>query len=729
MNGYVRFITAAKTSWIVLVLAAAAAAALFAWGTGGESDNAPAVGLPDSAESVQVDELLDEFPSADTTSAFLVFEAEGDELSAETLETINGKVFGDLVDFTPDGFVPPAQVSDDGRVALVIVPLDPETGIEAQSERAQEIRDAASADLGDDVRVYFTGPEGFEVDLAAVFAGADITLLLTTVIVVAILLLITYRSPWLWLVPLTVIGVADALAGIVARNVAAAVGVELDPSITGILSVLVFGAGTNYALLLIARYRDELRLHEDRREAMRRAVRGAGPAIIASGSTVALALATLLFAELAGNRALGLACAVGIVVAMIFALAVLPAALVLFGRGLFWPYIPRFGSRDAISRSPWGKLGRGVSRRPAIVAISGFVVLGALASGVFFVQTGLSQNDRFLDKPEAVVGQEIIADAFSAGATSPATVVVGRDDAEAAVAELETIDGVDAAAIAEETDDLARIDVTLDASAETPEAYAAITAMRAALDDVGAGDGLVGGLDARSLDVAEAQARDQALVIPLILVLVFIVLVVLLRALVAPLLLLVAVVVSFFSAVGASWWLFQTPLFNFPAIDTNVLLFSFLFLVALGVDYSIFLVTRAKEEADRLGITQGMIRALAATGAVITSAGILLAAVFAVLGVLPLITLTQIGIIVCIGVLIDTLLVRTVIVPALTFLLRDRVWWPRRPKLSDADAAAQGADAFADPLEVERRRAAAAAASGEDVGSGDPSKAPAVAGG
>ncbi|NYF16876.1 RND superfamily putative drug exporter [Microbacterium sp. AK009] len=725
MSGYLRFITAAKTSWIVLVLAAAAAAALFAWGSGGGSDSAPPVGLPDSAESVQVDQLLEEFPSADATSAFLVFQAEGDELSVDDLETINAKVFGDLVDFTPDGFVPPAQVSDDGRVALVIVPLEPETSIETQSERADEIRDVAMADLGDDVQVFFTGPEGFEIDLAAVFAGADITLLLTTVIVVAILLLVTYRSPWLWLVPLVVIGVADALAGIVARNVAAAVGVELDPSITGILSVLVFGAGTNYALLLIARYRDELRLHEDRREAMRRSVRGAGPAIIASGSTVALALATLLFAELAGNRALGLACAVGIVVAMIFALAVLPAALVLFGRGLFWPYIPRYGSRDAISRSPWGKLGRAVSRRPAIVAISGFVVLGALASGVFFVQTGLSQNDRFLDKPEAVVGQEIIADAFSAGATSPATVVISRDDAEAAVAEIEALDGVDAAAIAEETDDLARIDVTLDASAETPEAYAAISAMRAALNDVGAGDGLVGGLDARSLDVANAQARDQALVIPLILVLVFIVLVVLLRALVAPLLLLVAVVVSFFSAVGASWWLFQTPLFGFPAIDTNVLLFSFLFLVALGVDYSIFLVTRAKEEADRLGITQGMIRALAATGAVITSAGILLAAVFAVLGVLPLITLTQIGIIVCIGVLIDTLLVRTVIVPALTFLLRDRVWWPRRPKLSDAEAAAQGADAFADPLEVERRRAAAAAADG--VGSDDPSKEPAVA--
>lgn len=694
MAGLLRFITSAKTSWIVLVLAALAAGALFALAGGEESETAPGVGLPDTAESVQVDALREEFPSADGTSALLVFASDDGELSSETLAAIDAKAFGELADLSSDGFVPPAQVSEDGTVALLVVPLDPLEDVGEQSERAQELRDAASADL-DDVRVYLTGAEGFEVDIAAVFAGADFTLLLTTVIVVAILLLVTYRSPWLWLVPLVVIGVADALAGIVARQVAAAVGVQLDASITGILSVLVFGAGTNYALLLIARYRDELRLHENRRVAMQRALRGAGPAIIASGSTVALALLTLLLAELAGNRALGLACAVGIVVAMIFALFVLPAALLLFGRGLFWPYIPRYGSPDAISRSVWGKLGRAVSRRPAIVAVAGFLVLGVMASGLLFVQTGLSQNDRFLQKPEAVQGQEVLAEAFSAGTTSPAVVIVPVDEAEETADALAELDGVDAAVVGETTDEWAQISVTLDAAAETPEAFAAIELMRAELDDIGSGEGLVGGLDAQALDVTNAQARDQALIIPLILVLVFVVLVVLLRALVAPLLLLLAVVASFFSAVGLSWWLFQTPLFGFPAIDTNVLLFSFLFLVALGVDYSIFLVTRAKEEAEHLGITQGMIRALAATGAVITSAGILLAAVFAVLGVLPLITLTQIGVIVCIGVLIDTLLVRTVIVPALAFLTKDKFWWPRKPALSDADAKAAGADALA----------------------------------
>jgi len=696
MSGLLRFITSAKTSWVVLLVTVFAAGALFALSGGEESETAPTAGLPDSAESVQVDKLLEEFPSADSTSALLVFASDDGALSDETLAEIDAKVSGVFTEFALDGFVPPAQVSDDGTVALVVVPLEPEPDVAAQAERADELREAANADL-EGVNVYLTGPEGFEVDVAAVFAGADFTLLLTTVIVVAILLLITYRSPWLWLVPLAVIGTADALAGIVAREVASAVGVELDASITGILSVLVFGAGTNYALLLIARYRDELRLHEDRRKSMREALRGAGPAIIASGSTVALALATLLFAELAGNRALGLACAVGVVVAMIFALLVLPAALLLFGRGLFWPYIPRFGSPDAIGRSPWGKLGRAVSHRPAVVAIVGFTVLAALASGTLFLQTGLSQNERFLQAPEAVVGQEVLAEAFSAGTTSPAIVVVPADEADETVTGLQEVEGVDSVVVTETTDDLAKLSVTLDAGAETEEAFAIIEAMRLALDDIGSGEGLVGGLDAQALDVSNAQARDQALIIPLILVLVLLVLIVLLRALVAPVLLLIAVVASFFSAVGASWWLFQTPLFDFPAIDDNVLLFSFLFLVALGVDYSIFLVTRANEETRTLGTTQGMIRALAATGGVITSAGILLAAVFAVLGVLPLITLTQIGVIVCIGVLIDTLLVRTVIVPALAFLTKDRFWWPRRPALTDAEAAALGADALADP--------------------------------
>lgn len=691
-----RFITAARTSWIVLLAGIIATAALFVIAGYQSADSAPPVGLPDSAESIQAADLQEQFRDDDATSGILVFGRESGELSDDDLAAIAERA-GELGDVALDGFVPPPTVSEDGTTALIAVPLEIEESVSTQAERADEIRAIASDGLPDGIEVWFTGAEGFLVDISAVFEGANFVLLGVTALVVAVLLIVTYRSPILWVVPLAVVGVADFIAGIAAGLVADAAGITLDGSVTGILSVLVFGAGTNYALLLIARYRDELRLHADRREAMAIALRGAGPAIIASGSTVALALATLLFGELSGNRSLGLAGAVGIVVAMAYALLVLPAALVVFGRWLFWPLVPRYGTPDTISRSPWGKLGRAVSKRPIIVAIAGFAVLGAFASGLTTLNVGLSQNDRFIVKPEAVLGQERLAEAFSAGSTAPAAVIVPADDAAEVSDGLADVDGVVEVRPGPADDEIAQLDIVLDADPESQEAFAIIADVRLALDDLGDGSGLVGGIDAEGLDLRDAQQRDQNLVIPLILVLVLAVLIVLLRSLLAPVLLLVAVVASFFSAVGIGSILFET-VFGFPGVDTNVLLFSFLFLVALGVDYSIFLVTRAKEEVPLLGTTEGMVRALAATGGVITSAGILLAAVFAVLGVLPLITLTQVGVIVCIGVLIDTLLVRTVIVPAMTYIAKDRFWWPRRPELSDAEAAARGANGQAERM-------------------------------
>jgi RND superfamily putative drug exporter len=670
MQRITNFITGRRTSWIVLVGAFLVATAVFILGSGSDSETSPGVGLPESAESARVAALQDELPDADATSALLVFSRDGDRLSDDD-EAAIAEAGAVLADISSGGFVPPASVSDDGTAALLVLPLDPIDDVAEQAERAADIRHTANENLPEGLGALLTGPEGFAVDVAAVFKGADFTLLLVTVIVVAVLLLITYRSPWLWLVPLIVVGLADGLAGVVATRVAATAGITLDASVTGILSVLVFGAGTNYALLLIARYRDELRVFEDRRAAMAKALRGAGPAIIASGSTVTLSLLTLVFAQLTGNRALGIACAVGIVVAMLFALVVLPAALVLFGRGLFWPYIPRYGTDNPSQRGLWSKLGTAVSRRPLVVAVAGVLLLGALAIGVTQLQIGLAQTERFTAKPEAVTGQEIIADAFAAGSGSPAVIMTTPDDAARVTAEAESTEGVTTVTEGGSTADIVELSVVLDAAAETPEAFATIERLR---DIDGA---LVGGLDAQALDVDRAQTADQDLVIPLILALVFLVLVLLLRALVAPVLLLLTVVGSFFASLGLSWLLFDS-LFGFPAIDTNVVLFSFLFLVALGVDYNIFLVTRAREEAVEHGTRVGMIRALSATGGVITSAGILLAAVFAVLGVLPLITLTQIGIIVCIGVLLDTLLVRTVLVPALAFLAGEKFWWPSR---------------------------------------------------
>ncbi|WP_284233869.1 MMPL family transporter [Arenivirga flava] len=671
-----RFVTGRAPAWIVLVLTVLVAGGLFALGTGASGTQTPESGLPDASESARAAAIVDDLDDGDSSTALLVYTREGAGREGGTVDEADlAAIRQTLPALGEFGQPVPPQLAEDGSSALVVLVLDAEPDVDLQAERAAGIRDAAAVD---GLTLYLSGPEGFAVDVAGIFAGADVTLLIFTAAVVAVLLLVTYRSPVLWLVPLAVVGLGDALAGIVATRVAALFEITLDPSVRGILSVLVFGAGTNYALLLIARYRDELRKHEDRREAMRRSLRGAGPAVLASGSTVVLALFTLLLASLGSNRALGLACAIGVLVAMAFALIVLPAALVQFPRGIFWPLVPEVGTEPAVERSVWGRLGRGVAKRPTAVAVLGVLVLLGLAAGGLGAKTGLSQTERFLDTPDAVIGQELLAEGFSQGGSgSPTTVVVRADEADAAVTAAESVTGV--VSVAEQAegtsggDDWTELSVAIEGEPESDAAFATVADLREALP----ASALVGGLDAEALDVADATAADQALLIPLILALVFVVLVVLLRALLAPVLLLVTVVGSFFASVGASWLLFQ-HVFGFPALDGNVLLLSFLFLVALGVDYNIFLVTRAREEAAEHGTREGMVRALAATGGVITSAGVLLAAVFAVLGVLPLITLTQIGIIVCVGVLLDTLLVRTVIVPALAFLAGERFWWPRK---------------------------------------------------
>jgi RND superfamily putative drug exporter len=639
-----------------------------------------------------VSKALEGLPGSDATAGVLVYKSDSkfteDEIlwlqgsfdpitqmpaggvNEKFLEITNAELMG-------EPFVPPAQISEDGKVAVVTIPLEKSDEVEIVTERVSEIRELAAEGMPAGLEVYLTGPEGFQADLNNVFAGADFTLLLSTVIVVAVLLLITYRSPVLWIVPLLVVGTADGMAGQLGRQVATLFGMVPDGSVTGILAVLVFGAGTNYALLLIARYREELLLHEDRHIAMAAAVRGAGPAIIASGSTVALALLTLTLAELGGNRTLGLVCATGIVIAMISALGVLPAALVVFGRGLFWPFIPRFGGTNKSLTGVWAKLGRGVSKRPAIVSILGVLVLAGLAVGSSGIQVGLSTTEQFREKPEAVFGQEILADAFPAGATTPTTVIVNKGTEAEAAKVAETVPGVAEVTVGETDGEIVALSVVLDATAGSEEAYQSIRDLRTELATLDSADALVGGLDAETLDVKTAYENDQLLVIPLILLLVLIVLILLLRSLLAPVLLLGTVVVSFFAAMGAAWIIF-VELLGLPALDLSVFLYAFLFLVALGVDFNIFLVSRAQEEAVKYGTREGMVRALSATGGVITSAGILLAAVFAVLGVLPLIALFQIGIIVCLGVLLDTLLVRTVIVPALAFMTGDKFWWPRK---------------------------------------------------
>ena len=699
MNGIIRFITGPKTAWVTLLIGLIFAALSFTVFAAEESNVSPDNGLPDDSEVILVDQALTDMPGSEGTAAVVVLAKASGEFTDDEIVWLQGE-FDPMIQMPTGGvnelftefsnleimgeaFVPPATISDDNTTAVVTIPMDEIDDVDERAERVAEIRTLIGEETLPGVEAYVTGPEGFQVDLAGVFAGADFTLLLATVLIVVVLLLVTYRSPILWIVPLLVVGTADGMAGQIGRNVAAFFNITADGSITGILSVLVFGAGTNYALLLIARYKEELLLIEDRHEAMTRAVKGAGPAILASGGTVALALLTLSFAELGGNRALGLVCASGIVVAMIAALGVLPAAIVVFGRGLFWPFVPRFGGVNKSETGWWAKLGKGVSKRPVTVAILGIALLGGLTVGSSGITIGIPETEQFRVKPEAVTGIEVLGEAFPAGASAPTQVIAVNDYADDVIDAALDSPLVASAEVVDQNDDFSRIDVVLDAEGGSEEAYAAIETLRENVQSVPGANALVGGDDATRLAVKQAYERDQLLVIPLILVLVFIVLVLLLRALLAPILLLGSVVLSFFSAMGAAWLIFQN-VFGMSGLDFSVFLYSFLFLVALGVDYNIFLVSRAREESANLADSvrqptrQAMIKALGATGGVITSAGILLAAVFAVLGVLPLIALFQVGIIVGIGVLIDTLLVRTVVVPALAFITGDKFWWPRK---------------------------------------------------
>ena len=692
MNGLLKYLTGKATAPLNMLVALGFAVFAFVGLPLEATETTPTNGLPDSAESVQVTKIQENFDVVEGSAAFIVYFSDT-EFTETQLEWIQGAF--DPQRMMPSGganekflefsnaevmgekFVPPAAISEDGTTALITVPLDATDDFELTTERVETMRELAPEAMPAGIDVYVTGPEAFIKDVGSIFEGADFLLLAFTAGVVAVLLLVTYRSPVLWLIPLAVVGTADGMAGILARRVADFLGFVPDGSVTGILSVLVFGAATNYALLLIARYREELLNFEDRREAMRVAIRGAGPAILASGSTVAVALALLLLAEIEGRQVLGLVSAVGIVVAMVAGLLVLPSALVVFGRWIFWPFVPRVGGKNPYEKSIWSKLGNAVSKKPLAVAAIGVAILGGLASGGLGIKNGLSATEIFIEKPEAVLGQEVLADAFPAGSATPTFVVVETEYVDEA-RELVDIPGVAEISDGQRDANYSELRLVLDADPESNEALEVIRDLRVILDELPDGAiALVGGQDASTLDVTDATARDQALLVPLILVSVFLILILLLRSLAAPIFLMIAVVGSFFSALGASWLIFQY-VYGFPALDLTVLILAFLFLVALGVDYSIFLVTRAQEEARLLGTRAGMRKALGATGGVITSAGVLLAAVFTVLGVLPLIALAQVGTIVGIGVLLDTLLVRTIIVPAIAFVTGKKFWWPRK---------------------------------------------------
>jgi RND superfamily putative drug exporter len=372
---------------------------------------------------------------------------------------------------------------------------------------------------------------------------------------------------------------------------------------------------------------------------------------------------------------IGFAGAIGIATALVYALVLLPAALLLFGRRLFWPFAPRVGQPDPAEAGVWARVGRTVVRRPVLVVVAGVLLLAALTAGISGVQVGLSQTEQFRERVEAILGQETIARSFPGGTSQPTVVIANRAAAEPVAEAAGDVAGVASARVTDGNDDVARVDVVFEPEPGTAASRALVGTLRSGLDRVPGADALVGGPEAQAVDERAAAQHDRLLVAPLILAIVFVVLLAVLRSLVAAVLLVLTVVATFAASLGASWFAFDR-LFGFPALDLAVPLLAFLFLVALGVDYAIFLTTGAREETPALGVRGGIVQALAVTGGVITSAGILLAAVFTVLGVLPLITLTQLGVVVGFGVLLDTLLVRSVLVPALVSLTGRYFWWP-----------------------------------------------------
>ncbi len=669
----VRTLTGRGSAWVVVLLGLLLGAGVMVGLGEAERSPHPTDTLPAGYESTRAVELQEQLPTEDTATAIIVFSAEQIGGSVEDLkqvvEGLDTGVKG------PPAFVQP---SEDGTAAISVVSVPAQTATEVADSVAQLRTDLREA-VPQDVTVQVTGPAAVRADLTEVFAGANTTLLAVTASVVAVLLLVTYRSPVLWLIPLSVVGLADRTAGILATQVLAAVGIPWDESTVGILSVLVFGAGTNYALLLISRYRDELRVHEDRRQAMATALPRAAEAVLASGATVVVGVLTLLLSVTPTTRGLGLASAVGIVVAAAFVLLMLPAALVLFGRWIFWPKVPRVGEQgQAGRRSAWRRVGDRVAAAPPAFIGGTLVLLAAMAFGLTQLQLGLPASEQFTDEPEAITGAERLAESFPAGASDPTTVVTATEEEQtinALTADLEALDPVGSVSVGGQGGGVTQLNVVLITEPESDQARAALAEVRSVTQQLP--ETYVGGTAAESLDTADATAHDRVLILPIILGLVLLALAGILRSILAPVILVASVIASFCAALGVSWWLF-TGLLGFSGLDPIVPLYSFLFLVALGVDYNIFLITRTLEEARTVGTRDGVLRALSATGGVITSAGILLAAVFAVLGVLPLVVLAQVGAVICIGVLLDTLLVRTVLVPAIVLTLGERFWWPRQ---------------------------------------------------
>ncbi|GEL97797.1 MMPL family transporter [Cellulomonas terrae] len=643
----------------------------------GAQDNEAKSWLPADAESTEVLDVATGFVSADTIPAVIVYERTSG-LTADDLEAVaaDAQEFGTLD--TLDGEVIGPIPSEDGQAAQIIVPLN--LGAEGWNLAADAVDDlrATAEDGAGDLDVYVTGPAGSAADSSAAFEGIDGTLLYAAVAVVIVILLITYRSPVLWILPVLSAGVALTVSQALIYLLADNYDLTVNAQSAGILTVLVFGAGTDYALLLVARYREELRKHGDRHEAMALALHRASPAIIASGATVAIGMLCLLFATMNSTAGLGPVAAVGVGVAVLVMLTLLPALLVTCGRWIFWPRTPKLGDDEPSEHGFWARVGGRIERRPRTTWIATSAILAVACLGVVVLNpTGLTTEESFRGEQPSIVGEKVLAAHFPGGAGSPVVVIANADQATDVAAVFAQVEGIDPASISEPVvhDDLAYLEGTLTSAPDSDDAYDTVDRVRDAVHAVPDADALVGGATAVNLDVQRASAADNWLIIPIILLVVFLILVVLLRSILAPLVLMGTVVLSFGAAIGVSALVFRY-VFGYAGADTSFPLFVFVFLVALGIDYNIFLMTRVREEAIRLGHRRGSLVGLAATGGVITSAGLVLAGTFAVLGTLPLVAFAEIGFAVAFGVLLDTLVVRSVLVTALNLDIGKAMWWP-----------------------------------------------------
>ncbi|WP_330354132.1 MMPL family transporter [Streptomyces chartreusis] len=632
--------------------------------------------LPASADSTQVAKIQERLPGGEATEMVVVYHRDAGLTSADKaaaaaqIQRIAGehRLTGE-----PQG-VP----SRDGTTLMYpIASTEPGTDEEARDLLVNDVRDVAQGSDGLSVEV--GGAGALATDASEVYNSLDGPLLYTTAAVVALLLIIIYRSPFLWLVPLAVAGLADYLSMGVAYGLNQGFGTSVSGQSSGIMTILVFGAGTDYALLLVSRYREELRRIERPYDAMVAALKGCGPAVLASSGTVAAGLLCLLAADLNSSRGMGPLGTVGVLCALVAMLTLLPAVLVLLGRRVFWPLVPRLGSTPKARRSLFTAMGSSAGRRPLTVLAGGAVLLGALALGTLGLPGNLKQEDSFTSKPDAVAAMETLAEAYPERGTQPISVITPEDRAEATLASIRDTRGVDSAQEGRTGDGWTEISVLATAAPQSAGETATIEALRDRLDG-----SYVGGASAEQLDLKDTNARDRLVVVPIVLLSVLLILVVLLRSLVAPLILVAAVVAVWAAALGIGGLVFE-PLFGFEGTDPGLGLLSFVFLVALGVDYGIFLMHRMREEClNGAEPASAALIALRTTGGVIASAGLVLAATFAVLTNMPLVQLVELGFVIAVGVLLDTFLVRTYLVTSASVALGRKVWWPgplfRRPE-------------------------------------------------